>query len=413
MAQIRPFSAVIPGEGKASVVSSLPNDVFSEEEARRVTERNPLSFLSVVRPETQFPVGQDPYADVVYEKAGELLRERVLSGDLIQRPEKAFYVYRLIREGHSQTGIVGLSSVDDYLNGVCKKHEHTVKKKETDRARHIAACRAQTGPIFIAFRPDEAIRAVTAQIRETHPIFDFTSEDGVRHTVWECSDPVVCESITSLFQRVPFTYIADGHHRTAAAVRYALDQRETDPSFTGEEEYNWFLSVLFPADELRILEYNRVVYDLNGYSCDTFLEKLKEFVELSPLPSASVPRKRGSVSMYLRGKWFALSFKEEVLSRKRSTVEALDVSLLQDLILSPILGIEDPRASSRIEFLGGIRGLDELERIADRYDDAVAFAMFPTSLDDLMAIADSGEVMPPKSTWFEPKLRSGLFVHML
>jgi len=308
---------------------------------------------------------------------------------------------------------VGLSSVDDYLNGVCKKHEHTVKKKETDRARHIAACRAQTGPIFIAYRPDEAIRAVTAQIRETHPIFDFTSEDGVRHTVWECSDPAVCESITSLFQRVPSTYIADGHHRTAAAVRYALDQREADPSFTGEEEYNWFLSVLFPADELRILEYNRVVYDLNGYSCDTFLEKLKEFVELSPFPSASVPRKRGSVSMYLRGKWFALSFKEEVLSRKRSPAEALDVSLLQDLILSPILSIEDPRASSRIEFVGGIRGLDELERIADRYDDAVAFAMFPTSLDDLMAIADSGEVMPPKSTWFEPKLRSGLFVHML
>ena len=411
MAYIRPFYALTPAADLAPVVSSLPNDVFTEEEARKITESEPLSFLRIVRPETMFPAGQDPYADEVYAKAGSVLKEWKQNGILVRQDEKAYYVYRLIRNGHSQTGFVALSSVDDYINGVCRQHEHTVTEKEDDRVRHIQACGAQTGPIFLAYRPVSELKEISGSVQETDPMFDFVSDDGIRHTVWKISDPSVCCRITELFGKIPNTYIADGHHRSAAAVRTALEMRKSHPDYTGEEEFNWFLSVLFPSDELEILSCNRVVLDRGGMSGEELLSLMKEHYAIDPLDGMCLPSARGSLHMYMDGRWYRLTVRQEVLERRHSTADRLDVSILQDLVLSPVFGITDPRRDSRLEFVGGIKGISALKDTADRCEGAIAFAMFPTSIDDLMDIADHGEVMPPKSTWFEPKLRSGLFVH--
>ena len=411
MAQIRPFYALAPSPGNAAVVSSLPNDVITEEEAREITAANPLSFIKIVRPETMFPVGTNPYSDEVYSKAASLLSEWKNSGILEKDNDRAFYLYRLIRNGHSQTGLVALSSVDDYLNGICKQHEHTVTEKEDDRVRHINACHAQTGPIFLTYRPITELKKLFAAIQEDAPLFDFTADYGICHTVWKVSDPLLCRQITELFEQVPYTYIADGHHRSAAAVRTAVEMRKLNPGYTGEEEFNWFLSVLFPSDELEILSCNRVVLDHNGLSDEDLLNQLKANYNVTPLQEMCEPQARGSAHMYMSSKWYCITIKEEVLNERKSTVDRLDVSMLQELVLSPILGIKDPRTDRRIEFVGGIKGISALKETADRYDGAIAFAMYPTCIDDLMDIADSGEVMPPKSTWFEPKLRSGLFIH--
>lgn len=411
MASVRPFYALTPRADIAADVSSLPNDVFTEEEARKITESQPMSFLRIVRPETMFPEGTDPYSGEVYAKAASLLEEWKRSGILVRQKEKAYYIYRLIRNGHSQTGIVALSSVDDYINGICRQHEHTVTEKEDDRVRHIKACHAQTGPIFLTHRPDAGLKEVCRCAQEVTPLFDLTADDGIRHTVWKVSDQAVCDRITGLFGKITNTYIADGHHRSAAAVRTALEMREANPYYTGEEEFNWFLSVLFPSDELEILSCNRVVLDHNGHSGGELLKLLDENYIIDPLDEMCQPPARGTAHMYMDHGWYRLTVRQEVIDARQSTAERLDVSILQDLVLSPILGIRDPRRDSRIEFVGGIKGLPALKEAADRHEGSIAFAMFPTAIDDLMDIADHGEVMPPKSTWFEPKLRSGLFVH--
>ena len=411
MAKIRHFYTLSPTPQYAATVSSLPNDVFTEEEARKITEANPLSFLKIVRPETMFPAGTDPYSDDVYAKASDTLKEWELDGILEKYSDSSYFLYRLVRNGHSQTGLVALSSVDDYLNGICKQHEHTVTEKEDDRVRHIKACRAQTGPIFLTYRPVAELKKLFHFIQESTALYDFVADDGINHTVWKISDPMTCDRITELFGHVPCTYIADGHHRSAAAVRTAVEMRKLYPDYTGEEEFNWFLSVLFPSDELEILACNRVVLDHNGLSDDELLNLLRVNYDIAPLPNMCEPESRGSFHMYMDSRWYRLTVKKNVLDKRQSTVDRLDVSLLQELVLSPILGIEDPRTDKRIEFVGGIKGLSALKETADRYDSAIAFAMYPTCIDDLMDIADSGEVMPPKSTWFEPKLRSGLFIH--
>ena len=411
MAQIRPFYALTPSPDNAAAVSSLPNDVFTEKEAREITEANPLSFLNIVRPETMFPVGQNPYSDIVYQRAHDLLNKWKSTGVLIEQADKAFYIYRLNKNEQSQTGIVALSSVDDYLNGICKKHEHTVKEKEDDRARHIQVCKAQTGPIFMTYRPVKELKEIYSTVQTESPFFDFISDDNIRHTVWKISDKATCEKICTLFNKIPFTYIADGHHRSAAAVRNAIEMRKAHPDYTGDEEYNWFLSVLFPSDELKILDYNRIVLNRNALSHDEFLKQVENCFSVSSLPEMCHPMQRGTIHMYMESKWFSLSIKEDVLTKRLTSVDRLDVSLLQDLVLSPILGIENPRLDKRIQFIGGIKGLKAIEEIVDKHENAVGFALYPTSIDDLMDIADSGEVMPPKSTWFEPKLRSGLFIH--
>ena len=411
MAKIRPFNSLCPTPDKAATISSLPNDVFSEDEARRITEENHLSFLKVIRPETLFPVGQDPYAESVYSKALDVLNEWKSSGILQVHADRTLYVYRLIRNGHSQTGIVALSSVEDYLKGICKKHEHTVMEKENDRTRHIMACHAQTEPIFLTYRPVKDIKDICCNIQKTNPIFDFISDDGVSHTVWKISDCSLCSQITSLFDRIPYTYIADGHHRTAAAVRTAMALREEDPAFSPDKEYNWFLSVLFPSDELEILDYNRIVLTHNGLTDNELLRKLESFFNISMLCYACKPEHRGIIHMYANHQWYRLAAKSSLLETRKSPVDSLDVSILQDTVLSPVLGIKDPRTDNRIQFVGGLKKLDEIEALVDSHKDSIAFIMFPTSIDDMMDIADSGGVMPPKSTWFEPKLRSGLFIH--
>lgn len=411
MAHIRPFFSVSPTPDKAAIVSSLPNDVFSEDEARRITEENELSFLKIVRPETLFPVGQDPYTETVYAKASAVLNEWKSSGILQTQTEEAFYVYRLIRNSHFQTGIVALSSVDDYLNGICKKHEHTVTEKENDRTRHIMTCRAQTGPIFLTYRPVKEIKEICSDVQKGCPMFDFTSDDGISHTVWKISDSSLCCQITSLFSQVPCTYIADGHHRAAAAARTAIQFRKEDPDFSINKEYNWFLSVLFPSDELEILDYNRIVLTHNSLTNDELLHMIEPFFNVSLLSGACKPEHRGVIHMYTGHQWYCLAVKSSVLEARKSPVDRLDVSILQDVVLSPVLGIKDPRTDNRIQFIGGVKKLEEIKNIVDSHKDSIAFIMFPTSIDDLMDIADNGEVMPPKSTWFEPKLRSGLFVH--
>ena len=411
MALVRPFRSVCPAPDKAAIVSSLPNDVFSESEARKITEENELSFLKVVRPETLFPVGQDPYSETVYSKASAVLDEWKKSGILQTQAENAFYVYRLIRNDHSQTGIVALSSVDDYLNNVCKRHEHTVTIKENDRTKHIMACRAQTGPIFLTYRPVKELKEICRDAQKNSPLFDFISDDGISHTVWKISDISVCSKIISLFGQVPCTYIADGHHRTAAAVRTAIELRSQNPDYTLDEEYNWFLSVLFPSDELEILEYNRIVLNHNGISNNELLRRIKQSFNVTLLSDACKPVRRGTVHMYTDHQCYCLAVKDSVMENRKSPVDRLDVSILQDMVLSPILGINDPRTDSRIQFVGGIKNLDEIKFMIDSLEDSVAFIMFPTSIDDLMHIADIGGIMPPKSTWFEPKLRSGLFIH--
>ena len=424
---IKPFAAVRPTASVADQVAALPYDVYDRVEAVAAVDGEPLSFLNIDRPETQFSADVDMYAPEVYAKARELFDARRADGTFVTEPAPCFYLYELAMGGRSQTGVVACCAIDDYLENVIKKHENTLEKKELDRIRHIDALDAQTGPIFLTYRDSDAIDILVAAVKKTAPLYDFAGEDGVTHRVWRmaaASEETACSQayagLVAAFAKVPCAYIADGHHRAASAVKVGLARREANPGYDGTEEFNYFMSVLFPASQLSILAYNRVVRDLNGLTKDEFLNALAgengPFEIIHKQESQLEPIDKGAVGMYLDREWYGLGVKPEFESS--DPVEGLDVSILQEKVLAPILGIGDPRTDGRIEFVGGIRGLRELERKVNRIDargdgPAVAFAMFPTSIDELLNVADAGRLMPPKSTWFEPKLRSGLFAHLI
>ena len=409
MAQIRPFRAYRPCKGMEERIAALPYDVYNRAEACEVVKKNPESFLAVDRAETQFGEEVDTYADCVYEKADQMLREKILEGKFVQDPTPCFYLYELTMDGHSQTGVVGCASIDDYRNNVIKKHENTRADKEEDRIRHVDTCSMQTGPIFLAYRAKEDLKEKIGELKKQAPVYDFVSEDGIGHRVWVIDNDSDVAMIEEAFGKIPAIYIADGHHRCASAVKVGLKRREQYPDYTGEEEFNYFLSVIFPDEELRILDYNRVVKDLNGMDAATFLTRIEEYFAVEKKGQSPYrPMEKGTFGMYLENEWYGLSAKEEIKSE--DAVEGLDVSLLQNDLLDPILGIMDPKTDKRIDFVGGIRGLGELERRVHT-DMKVAFSMYPTSIAELFAVADAGRLMPPKSTWFEPKLRSGLFLH--
>ena len=409
MAQIRPFKAYRPCKGMEERIAALPYDVYNRAEACEVVKKNPESFLAVDRAETQFGEEVDTYADCVYEKADQMLREKIQEGKFVQDPTPCFYLYELTMDGHSQTGVVGCASIDDYRNNVIKKHENTRADKEEDRIRHVDTCSMQTGPIFLAYRAKEDLKEKIGELKKQAPVYDFVSEDGIGHRVWVIDNDADVAMIEEAFGKIPAIYIADGHHRCASAVKVGLKRREQYPDYTGEEEFNYFLSVIFQDEELRILDYNRVVKDLNGMDAATFLTRIEEYFAVEKKGQAPYrPTEKGTFGMYLEDEWYCLSAKEKIKSE--DAVEGLDVSLLQNYLLDPILGIIDPKTDKRIDFVGGIRGLGELERRVHT-DMKVAFSMYPTSIAELFAVADAGRLMPPKSTWFEPKLRSGLFLH--
>ena len=411
MAVVKPFICIRPAKEHAAEVAALPYDVYNRKEACAAVKGNPLSFLNIDRAETQFSDDVDTYADCVYEKARELLDSRIADGIYVTDAGDHYYLYELTMDGRSQTGIVACCSIDDYVNGVIKKHENTREEKELDRIRHVDTVNAQTGPIFLAYRQNIALKEIVAEEKTKPTLYDFVSDDGIRHRVWRIDGADRTDAIEAAFAAIPSTYIADGHHRAASAVKVGLKRRTKHPGYTGEEPFNYFLSVLFPDEELMILPYNRVVRDLNGMSTEQFFEKLKEKFELEEIGKEPyAPVQKGTFGMYLDGTWYAL----KILPQYRSAdpVKGLDVSILQDHLLAPVLGIGDPRTDKRIDFIGGIRGLKELERRVGE-DMEVAFSMYPTSIEELLSVADAGLLMPPKSTWFEPKLRSGLFIHRL
>ncbi len=410
MAEIKPFLCIRPAEGKAADIAALPYDVYNRTEAKEAVKNNPDSFLNIDRAETQFDDSVDTYDPKVYQKAHDLLWDMIKRGDFIQEETPCYYVYEQTMDGRVQTGIVACASIDDYADGVIKKHENTRAEKEADRIRHVDACNAQTGPIFLAYRANEVIRRTVSAAKEKKALYDFVSEDSVRHRVFCISDTEEIVKIQDAFSNIREIYIADGHHRAASAVKVGFMRRREHPEYTGDEEFNYFLSALFPDEELMILDYNRAVKDLCGDTEETFLSKVERIFDVKALDGAKKPEKKGEISMCLAGKWYGLTIKEK--DRNSDPVDGLDVSLLQKLLLEPVLLIEDPKTDARIDFVGGIRGLKELERRVST-DCAVAFAMYPTSIYELFAVADAGKLMPPKSTWFEPKLRSGLFIHSL
>ena len=418
MADIKPFQAYRPRQGLEGKIAALPYDVYNREEATLEVKRNPMSFLSIDRAETLFPKEVDTYADVVYQKARERLMEYIEKGYFVKDEKECYYLYELVMNGRSQTGIVACASIDDYLNNVIKKHENTREDKELDRIRHVDTCNMQTGPIFLAYRRNPVLKETIGRIQATKPACAFQSEDGILHRVWVIENTDDIRSITEAFAATDSIYIADGHHRCASAVKVGLKRRQAWDS----REAEYFLSVLFSEDELMIMDYNRFVKDLNGNTAEQFLQKIAEVAKVEKLQGnlqnasdaeSIKPSKKGTMSMYLAGQWYRLTIKAELLSS--DPVMGLDVSLLQNLVLEPILGIQNPKTDKRIDFIGGIRGLKELEKRCEMQgdNDSVAFAMYPTSIQELFSVADAGKLMPPKSTWFEPKLRSGLFIHSL
>ena len=411
MAVIRPFQCVRPRKDVADRVAALPYDVYNRQEAKKEVEREPLSFLKIDRAETNFDDSVDTYAPEVYQKAKEILNEEIARGIYEKDDSEAYYIYELTMNGRAQTGLVACASVDDYVNNVIKKHENTREDKEIDRITHVDTCSAQTGPIFLAYRAQDAINKRVEANKEKEPIYDFTAVDGVKHRVWKMSDPEDVEAIQEAFKNLNQIYIADGHHRAASAVKVGLKRRKENPAHTGKEEYNFFLSVLFPHDQLMIMDYNRSVTDLNGLTVPEFLEKIKENFEVEKASGQVRPQEKGTFGMYLEDAWYVLKAKENLYEGK-DAVGRLDVAVLQDYLLNPVLGIQDPRTDERIEFIGGIRGLSELEKKV-KEGMKVSFSMYPTSITELFDVADQNLLMPPKSTWFEPKLRSGLFIHQI
>ena len=411
MAVFKSFRAYRPAKQNQSVIPALPYDVMSSEEAREMAKGNSLSFLHVDRAEIDFPIGADKYSDEIYEKARENLLALENTGAMIQDKSPCFYIYRQVMNGRAQVGLVGCASIDDYMNNVIKKHEKTLAKKEKDRIHHVNITDANTGPIFLTYRKNSAINmAISLWMNEKEPVYNFEA-DGVLQTVWVVDDIEIINRLSSLFKDVKYLYIADGHHRCASAVKVGQMRREENPNYTGNEEFNFFLAVAFPDDELEIMDYNRVVKDLNGMSSDEFLSRVFENFEIKKEHEPFHPTERHTFGMYLDKEWYSLKAKKSIIDES-DPVARLDVSILQESLLDPILGIKDPKNDSRIDFIGGIRGLTELEKRA-KTDMKLAFSMYPTTTDDLIAIADAGKIMPPKSTWFEPKLLSGLFIHHL
>lgn len=411
MADIRPFRAIRPTCELADSIAALPYDVYNRQEAKQAVAGNEHSFLRIDRAETQLPDDIDTYDERVYRKAKELLDEQIVKGEFIQEEQPCYYLYELVMEGRSQTGIVACASIDDYLNGVIKKHENTRTDKEEDRIRHVDTLNTQTGPIFLAYRNRSDLQALVAKNKANSPLFDFVSEDGITHRVFCIDEAEDMARIQTIFNDLGNIYIADGHHRCASAVKVGLQRRAEHPGYTGEEEFNYFLSVLFPDSELLIMDYNRVVKDLNGMEETEFIKRLSEVFTVEDMGDSPVkPSAKGEFGLFLEDKWYLLTASKNLQSS--DPVKCLDVSFLQEHVLQPLLGIEDPKTDKRIDFVGGIRGLKELERRVHT-DMKAAFSLYPTSIGELFAVADAGLLMPPKSTWFEPKLRSGLFLHSL
>ena len=409
MAKVKPFRAIRPAKGLEDKIAALPYDVYSSSEAREVVKKEPMSFLRIDRAETQFPEDVDMYSDAVYQKAHDLLWGMIERGEFIREQKACYYIYELVYQERVQDGIAACVAVKDYTDGVIRRHENTRRDKEEDRIRHIDACQAQTGPIFLAYRSQQELQQIVEREKEREPVYDFETEDGVIHRVWIITSEKVIARITELFGQMDHLYIADGHHRAASAVRVGLQKAEAAKNPTGEEEFNYFLAVMFPKEQLRILDYNRVVKDLHGLSVEQFLGKLQEKFTVEARTEAVSPEKKGTCGLYVDGTWYALTYKGDMDALE--TVDRLDVSILQKEVLDALLGIQDPKTDQRIKFVGGIRGLQELEKNVDQDGWAAAFSMYPTSMDELLDIADAGLLMPPKSTWFEPKLRSGLFIH--
>lgn len=415
MATIRPFKGIRPIEELASKIAALPYDVMNSEEAREMVEGNPYSFLHIDRAEIDLDSSIDVHDKKVYEKARENLDKMIEEKRFIQDEKPCLYIYRQIMNGRAQTGLVFCASIDDYINNAIKKHEFTRADKEQDRINHVNYCDANTGPIFLTYREDEVTSEVIKQWSKEgtkrKPVYDFVSEDGIGHQVWVIDNELIVKEIVALFGEIENLYIADGHHRSASAVKVGLMRREENPNYTGEEEFNYFLAVAFPDNDLMVMDYNRVVKDLNGLTEEEFLNKVSKKFIITERNEQVKPSNKHTFGMYLEDKWYLLEAKEGSYNAE-DPIESLDVAILQNNVLTPILGIEDVRTSDRIDFIGGIRGIKELERRVHK-DMKVAFSMYATEVSDIMSVADTNQVMPPKSTWFEPKLRSGLFVHKL
>lgn len=412
MAIIKPFKALRPKKELAERVAALPYDVMSTEEARQMAGGNLFSFLHISRPEIGLPADIDHYSEPVYEAGRDNLRRFIAEGTLVQDPGDFYYVYRQKMGRIVQTGLVVCAGVDDYQSGLIKKHELTRADKEEDRVRHIDCLDANDEPVFYTYRNEPAISAIIAEVASGAPEYDFTTDDGVSHTLWVVRDSAVIGNLTALFAAIPTLYVADGHHRSAAASRVRDMRKSQNSSHSGQEEYNYFLTVIFPDIEMNIMAYNRAVKDLCGRSPQEVAERIGEKFQIAPIAGDPAPSSRHQFGMYLGGKWHRLTAREGTFAAD-DPLSSLDVSILQNNVLAPLLKIENPRTDQRIHFVGGIRGTAELERLVDSGEFAVAFALHPTSIGELMELADAGEIMPPKSTWFEPKLRSGLFVHLL
>ncbi len=413
MAKLKAFRAWRPVKEKAQLVASRPYDVLNTEEAKKEARGNPLSFLHVIKPEIDFPDSFDHYAPEIYQKGKENFQRLVDDNIIFQEDQESLYIYRLTMDGRSQVGIVGCAAVDDYFKDVIKKHELTRPDKEEDRKNHIRIGRMQAEPVFFAYPAVAKLDRLMIEVMQAPSEYDFTTQDGIQHEVWIIQDTAIINSIIAEFEKLPATYVADGHHRTAAAALVGKELRETDRRSSGNEEYNYFLAVHFPDNQLQIIDYNRVVKDLNGYSEEAFIEKLHDGFEILEQSNTAIkPAQLHQFGMYLDGKWYLLKAKPHTYS-DNDPIRVLDVTILSHQILTPILNIHDLRTDKRIDFVGGIRGLKELEKLVDKGEMKVAFALHPVTMKQLMDIADSGKIMPPKTTWFEPKLRSGLFVHTI
>lgn len=412
MALIKPFRALRPVKQHVREVAAPPYDVMNTEEALAMAEGNPCSFLHVSRPEIDLPTALDPHVEEVYRKGRENLDRFVAEGTLVADEQENYYVYRQKMGSVVQTGLVACASVDDYQGGVIRKHEHTRADKEEDRVRHIDYLDANDEPVFYVYRNRPSINDLVARLTEAEPLYDFTTDDSISHTVWAVTDRDVIRRLSEEFSGIDTLYVADGHHRSAAASRVRELRKAANPAHHGREEYNFFLTVIFPDHEMNVMAYNRAVRDLNGHTVAEFINLVGKRFDITPQDKPVVPPQRHDFGMYLKGKWYGLRARRTAVD-ENDAVGRLDVSILQDHLLSPVLGVRNPRTDQRIHFIGGSRGTEELVRLVDGGEFQVAFSLHPTSIDELMSLADAGKIMPPKSTWFEPKLRSGLFIHRL
>lgn len=408
MADIKAFRGLRPRQDIVHLVAELPYDVVTSDEARKITANNNYSFYHITKPEVDLPPATDQYDPQVYRKGADNLEDFISSGVLRYEEKPCLYLYTLVMDGRSQTGLVTCISIDDYLNNKVKKHELTREDKEIDRMTHVDVQNAHTGLVYLLYNEDGSVKERFQHALTATPVYDYTASDGIRHTIRIVDDPDMVKGFIASFSNIDL-YIADGHHRAASAVKVGLKRREQNPAAPADAEHNYFLGVIFPHDQLRILPYNRTVRDLNGFSPDEFIDKVKAHYTVEKT-GLSVPEKKNTLCMYIDRQWYVLT---PVFTIPDDPIESLDVKILQDRILNPVLGIQNPRTDKRIDFIGGIKGADELTRIVDSGECAVAFSMYPTSVEDLMDVADSGGIMPPKSTWFEPKLRSGLIIHRI